>query len=129
MIMEDFKILEEMASRIESVGNEGVKLAISMIEKHGTMEIGQEDLENYMDNYGGNSAIIELDDYGMATIGEIVGAKVELEKDLFGEEGEFEKRLYVRIDSRPEWIDLRGNVDAVIYVLGFMSDYLKFKRK
>lgn len=127
--MEDVKILEEMASRIESVGNEGIKLAISMIEKHGTMEIGQEDLEDYMDDYGGNCAIIELDDYGMATIGEIVGAKVELEKRFFREDGDFEKTLYVKIDHRPEWIDLRGNVDAVIYVLGFMSDYLKFKRK
>ena len=127
--MEDVKILEKTASRIERAGDEGIKLAISMLEKHGTMEIDQEDLENYMDNYGGNSAIIELDDYGMATVGEIVGAKVELGKDLFGEEGDFEKTLYVKIDNRPEWIDLRGNVDAVIYVLGFMSDYLKFKRK
>lgn len=127
--MEDVKILEEMASRIESVGNEGVKLAISMIEKYGTMKIDDEEMEDFMDDYGGNSAIVELDDYGIATIGEIVGVKVELEKDLFGEEGEFEKRLYLKIDHRPEWIDLRGNVDAVIYVLGFISDYLKFKEK
>lgn len=127
--MEDVKILEEMASRIESVGNEGVKLAISMIEKYGTMKIDDEEMEDFMDDYGGNSAIVELDDYGIATIGEIVGVKVELKKDLFGEEGEFEKRLYIKIDHRPEWIDLRGNVDAVIYVLGFISDYLKFKGK
>lgn len=127
--MEDVKVLEEMASRIESVGNEGVKLAISMIEKFGTMEIDDEEMGDFMDDYGGNSAIVELDDYGIATIGEIVGVKVELEKDLFGEEGEFEKRLYLKIDHRPEWIDLRGNVDAVIYVLGFISDYLKFKEK
>lgn len=127
--MEDVKILEEMASRIESVGNEGVKLAISMIEKYGTMKIDDEEMEDFMDDYGGNSAIVELDDYGISTIGEIVGVKVELEKDLFGEEGEFEKRLYLKIDHRPEWIDLRGNVDAVIYVLGFISDYLKFKGK
>lgn len=127
--MEDVKILEEMASRIESVGNEGVKLAISMIEKYGTMKIDDEEMEDFMDDYGGNSAIVELDDYGISTIGEIVGVKVELEKDLFGEEGEFEKRLYLKIDHRPEWIDLRGNVDAVIYVLGFISNYLKFKGK
>ena len=127
--MEDVKILEKMASRIESVGNEGVKLAISMIEKYGTMKIDDEEMEDFMDDYGGNSAIVELDDYGISTIGEIVGVKVELEKDLFGEEGEFEKRLYLKIDHRPEWIDLRGNVDAVIYVLGFISDYLKFKGK
>lgn len=127
--MEDVKILEEMASRIEKAGDDGIKLAISMLEKHGTMEIDQDDLEDYMDDYGGNCAIIELDDYGISTIGEIVGAKVELKKDLFGEEGKFEKVLYVKIEHRPEWIDLRGNVDAVIYVLGFMSDYLKFKGK
>lgn len=127
--MEDVNVLEEMASRIESVGNEGVKLAISMIEKYGTMEIDDEEMEDFMDDYGGNSAIVELDDYGIATVGEIVGVKVELEKDFFGEEGEFEKRLYLKIDHRPEWIDLRGNVDAVIYVLGFISDYLKFKGK
>lgn len=127
--MENVKILEEMASRIERTGNEGIELAISMIEKHGTMEIDQDDLEDYMDDYGGNCAIVELDDYGISTIGEIVGAKVELKKNLFGEKEEFEKVLYVKIDNRPEWIDLRGNVDAVIYVLGFMSDYLKFKGK
>lgn len=127
--MEDVKILEEMASRIESAGDDGIKLAISMLEKYGTMEIDNEQIEEFMDDYGGNSAIVELDDYGIATVGEIVGAKVELKKDLFGEEGKFEKVLYVKIDHRPEWIDLRGNVDAVIYVLGFMSDYLKFKGK